>query len=248
MRLILQLFLITIATTVFTGCAIVTKQAYVPSAAAPIKQVLVVLQPEVTPVRFAIYGSKATLFGPFGVMAAISEADEKTVLLRKDLGQYGPSHDTIFSDELQASFTKIGIKTSFITAKKDTRYGFVADYKSLSIPKDTDAILDLFVAETSYGGSHPMTDPRMRPIMQVYARLVSAKTFEVLYSDHISYGYDNPLMDAQKIRAPQKYYMPDMDAVVANKARSAEGIRHAAEEVAGFIANQFSVATVKAAR
>jgi hypothetical protein len=39
-----------------------------------------------------------------------------------------------------------------------------------------------------------------------------------------------------------------MDAVIADKARSAEGIRHAVEEVAGFIANQFSVATVKASR
>ena len=248
MRHILQLLMITLAATLFTGCAIVTKQAYVPSVDAPIKQILVVLQPEVTPVRFAIYGSKATLFGPLGVMSAISEADEKTVLLRKDLGQYGPSHDMIFADELKASLTKIGIKTSFITAKKDTRHGFVPDYKSLSIPKDTDAILDLFVAETSYGGSHPMTDPQMRPIMQVYARLVSAKTFEVLYSDHISYGYDNPLMDAQKLKAPQKYYMPDMDAVIADKARSAEGIRHASDEVARFIANQFSVATVKASR
>jgi hypothetical protein len=209
---------------------------------------MVVTQNEITPLRFAIYGSKATLFGPFGVVAAISEADEKAVLLRKDLNQYGASYDITFADELKASFAKAGIQTSFMTAKKETRRGFVEDYKSLAIPKDTDAVLDLFIAEASYGGSHPMTDSQMRPIMQVYARLVSAKTFEVLYSDHISYGYDNPLMDAQKLKAPQKYYMPDMDAVIADKARSAEGIRHAAEEVARFIANQFTVTAVKASR
>jgi hypothetical protein len=84
--------------------------------------------------------------------------------------------------------------------------------------------------------------------MQVYARLVSAKTFEILYSDHISYGYDNPFMDAQKIKASEKYYMPDMDAVIADKARSAEGIRAAAAEVARFLAKQFTVTAVKASR
>jgi hypothetical protein len=248
MRRILQICLIAFITTLFTGCAIVTKQAYEPSATAPIKQVLVVTQNEITPLRFAIYGSKATLLGPFGALAALSQAEEKAELLRKDLNQYGATYDQYFVDELKASFAKAGIQTSFVSAKKETRRGFVEDYKSLAIPKDTDAVLDLFIAEASYGGTHPMTDPEMRPIMQVYARLVSAKTFEVLYSDHISYGYDNPLMDAQKIKAPQKYYMPDMDAVIADKARSAEGIRNAAAEVARFLANQFTVTAVKASR
>lgn len=248
MRWILQLFLIALTSTFFTGCAIVTKQAYVPSVNAPIKQVLVVTQNEITPLRFAIYGSKATLLGPFGVVAAISQAEEKTELLRKDLNQYGASYDEYFADELKSSFAKANIKTSFTSAKKETRRGFVEDYKSLTIPKDTDAVLDLFIAEASYGGSHPMTDPEMRPIMQVYARLVSAKTFEILYSDHISYGYDNPFMDARKIKAPQKYYMPDMEAVIADKARTTEGIRNAAAEVARFLADQFTVTTVKASR
>lgn len=248
MRWILQLFLIALTSTFFTGCAIVTKQAYVPSVNAPIQQILVVTQNEITPLRFAIYGSKATLLGPFGVVTAISEAEEKTELLRKDLNQYGASYDEYFVDELKSSFAKANIKTSFTSAKKETRRGFVEDYKSLTIPKDTDAVLDLFIAEASYGGSHPMTDPEMRPIMQVYARLVSAKTFEILYSDHISYGYDNPFMDARKIKAPQKYYMPDMEAVIADKARTTEGIRNAAAEVARFLADQFTVTTVKASR
>lgn len=248
MRWILQLFLIALTSTFFTGCAIVTKQAYVPSVNAPIKQILVVTQNDITPLRFAIYGSKATLLGPFGVVAAISQAEEKTELLRKDLNQYGASYDEYFVDELRASFAKARIKTSFMSAKKETRRGFVEDYKSLAIPKDTDAVLDLFIAEASYGGSHPMTDPEMRPIMQVYARLVSAKTFEILYSDHIAYGYDNPFMDAQKIKAPQKYYMPDMEAVIADKARTTEGIRNAAAEVARFLADQFTETTVKASR
>lgn len=248
MRRILQIFLIILTAILFTGCAIVTKQAYVPSITTPIKNVLVVTQNEITPLRFAIYGSKATLFGPFGVMAAISEAEEKTGLLRKDLNQYGASYDKHFADELKASFAKAGIQTSFTTAKKETRRGFIEDYSSLPVSKDTDAVLDLFIFEASYGGAHPMTDAEMRPIMQVYARLVSAKTFEILYSDHISYGYDNPLMDAQKIKAPSKYYMPDMEAVIADKARSAEGIRSAAAEVARFLANQFTVTAVKASR
>jgi hypothetical protein len=248
MKFILRVFLIALITTFFTGCALVTKQAYVPSVNAPIKQLLIVTQNQIIPLRFAIYGSKATLLGPFGAVAALSEAEEKTELLRKDLNQYGTSYDQYFVDELKASFVKTGIQTSFITAKKETRRGFVEDYKSLAIPKDTDAVLDLFILEASYGGEHPMTAPEMRPIMQVYARLVSAKTFEILYSDHISYGYDNPFMDAQKIKASEKYYMPDMDAVIADKARSAEGIRDAAAAVARFLAKQFTFTAVKASR
>jgi hypothetical protein len=248
LRHILQLFLIAFTTLLFTGCAIVTKQAYTPSANAPIKQVLVVTQNEITPLRFAIYGSKATLFGPFGVAAALSEAEKKAELLRKDLNQYGPSYDKHFVDELKASFAKAGIQTTFMSAKKETRRGFIDDYKSLAIPKDTDAVLDLFIVEASYGGSHPMTDPEMRPIMQVYARLVSAKTFEILYSDHISYGYNNPFMDTRNIKASQNYYMSDMDAVIADKARSAEGIRDAAAEVARLLANQFAVSADNTAR
>jgi hypothetical protein len=115
---------------------------------------------------------------------------------------------------------------------------FVDDYKSLLAKKDADAVLDVVVVEASYGGTHPLLDPNPRPILKVRTKLVSAKTFEPLYADSISFGYSNPFESAKEIKAPKQYYFNNMEALAADKKRAAEGLGVAADEVARFITGQ----------
>jgi hypothetical protein len=123
---------------------------------------------------------------------------------------------------------------------RESRFGLLEDYKSVAAQKNVDAVLDIFVFEASYGGTHPMLDPQLRPIIRLRARLVSAKTSQVLYADDIFFGYTNPFMPAKEIKSPKQFYFADTNELQSDKARAAEGMRVAATEVARFLADQLT--------
>jgi hypothetical protein len=236
-----------LAALLLAGCANFSKQAYSPSPADPIRHILIATPAEFPKVRLGMEGRPAMMLGAFGAIGAVGavlasangEGNQET--LDQALRSQGDGYQKQLLSTLDASFGAAGIRTQTVAVPRESRFGLLEDYKSLAGQKNVDAVLDIFVFEASYGGTHPILDSEDRPIIRLRARLVSTKTLQVLYADDIFFGYTNPFMSAQEIKSPKQFYFPNVEALHKDKARAAEGMRVAATEVARFLVNQLTV-------
>jgi hypothetical protein len=236
-----------LAALLLAGCANFSKQAYIPSSANPIKQVLIVTPPEFPKVVLGIAGSPGAMFGAVGAAVALANSNAKQETLDQALNSQGDGYQKQLMSALNASFGAAGIGTRTVAVPRESRFGLLEDYKALAAQQNVDAVLDIFVFEASYGGVNPVGDAQLRPIIRLRARLVSAKTLQVLYADDIFFGYTNPFMSAQEIKSPKQFYFADMKALESDKARAAEGMRVASTEVARFLVNKLTALENKAA-
>lgn len=236
-----------LAALLLAGCANFSKQAYSPSPADPIRQILIATPMEFPKVGLGIAGSPGMMFGAIGAVIASANASANQETLDQVLNSQGDGYQKQLLSTLDASFGAAGIRTQTVAVPRESRFGLLEDYKSLAGQKNVDAVLDIFVFEASYGGTHPILDAENRPIIRLRARLVSAKTLQVLYADDIFFGFTNPFMSAQEIKSPKQFYFPNVEAMDKDKARAAEGMRVAATEVARFLVNQLTALQEKTA-
>ncbi len=235
-----QLLLISLAAVLLGGCAGVAQQSYAPSK-APLKRVLIATPAAFPTVTEGVAGNAGLMFGPVGAVAATYDVKELSAKLEQAITSQGVHYEVDLLDKIRANFAAAGIATEVVAVKeREPRSQLVQDYKALAARGNgADAILDIAVLEAAYGAVHPMLDPEFRPILRLRARLVSARTLETLYANDIFFGYSNPFMSAQEIKAPKKYYFRNLDAVLDDKPKAAEGMHVAATEVAQFLTDQF---------
>jgi hypothetical protein len=244
---LIRFFPVLLAAALLAGCAGFTKQAYTPSA-EPIKQVLIVTPVEFPKVGLGLAGSPGLMFGALGAGIAAANAQSQGETLDQALSNQGGGYQKQLLASLESAFSAAGVRSQAMPAvPRDGRTGLMEDYKTVAGQRNVDAILDIFVLEASFGGTHPIFDPEKRPILRLRARLVSAKTMQVLYADDIFFGYTNPFMEAKEIKSPKKYYFADVEAINNDRPRAAEGMRVAATEVARFLVNQLTGAPDKTA-
>lgn len=237
---LIRLLTIAIAAVLLGGCFTVSKVAYQPSSVAPIKEILLVVPDPFPAVRVGIGGNMGLMFGGVGAGIAGATAAGQAETIDQAISGQGVGYQQQLVEQLTASLAAAGIHVQTVAAARAAKRGaFVEDYQPLLARAKADAVLDISVLEASYGGTHPLLDPDLRPILRVRARLVSARTLDTLYADDISYGYTNTFVNAKEIKAPKEYYYPNLQAVIADKAKAAEGLRLAATEVARFLARQF---------
>ena len=224
------------------GCAGFATQAYTPSQSDPIKEVLITIPAEFPKVRIGVAGNAGLMFGAVGGLAAGAFAQTEGERLDQMLNSQGGGYQKQLVSQLESFLAAKGIRTQTLAvARGSSRTGLVEDYKSLTLPKNADAILDIFVWEAGYGGTHPILDPENRPIIRLRAQLVSAKTLQVLYADDIFFGFTNPFMQAKEIKSPKQYYFPTVQALHEDKTRAVEGLQVAATEVARFLVNEITM-------
>lgn len=230
-----------------SACASVTPQAYNPATAAPLKKVVIATQAQPPKVTAGLGGNAGLMFGGIGTAIAAAGAAEQGKTLDQLITAEGLNYQQRLQDKIVAAFKAAGVQATVVPVNRAGLNDFVADYKTLLTGTDADAVLDVVVLEASFGGTHPMFDPEPRPILRVRTQLVSAKTWQPLYADTISYGYSNPLISAREIKAPKQYYFPNFDAIGTDKKRAAEGLGDAADQVARYITDQLVPANAKAA-
>lgn len=226
-------------TALLTGCAGVSQQAYTRSTAQPLKKVILVTQTEPPKIGVGIGGSIGLMFGGIGAGIAAANAGAQAKTLDQLLTSEGLNYHQRLQDKIVTSLNRAGVQTELIAVSRPRIIDFVEDYKPLLSKYQADAILDLIVVEASYGGTHPLLDPKPRPILKARAKLVSAKDFSLLYGDAISYGYSNPFESAKELKAPKEYYFDSIEQVGAEKKRAADGLAVAVDEVAHYLTQQF---------
>lgn len=240
MTRLIRLLPAVMAALLLSACAGFTPQAYTPSPAAPIKHIVIATPVEFPKVGLGIAGSPGVMFGGIGAALALANSGSNQETLDQALNSQGIGYQKQLLSTLESSFSAAGIRTETVAVPRESRFGLLEDYKSLAAQKNADAVLDIFVFEASYGGTHPIFDADKRPIIRLRARLVSVKTLQVLYADDIFFGYTNPFMKAKEIKSPQQFYFPDVETLSKDKARAAEGMRVAATEVARFLVKQLT--------
>lgn len=225
--------------TLFTGCAGVSQQAYSHNPAQPLKKVILVTQAEPPRISVGIGGSIGLMFGGVGAAIAAVNAGEQGKTLDQLLTAEGLNYHQRLQNKIAASLNQAGVQTEMVAVSRPRIIDFVDDYKPLLGKYQADAILDLIVVEASYGGTHPLLDPKPRPILKAKAKLLAAHDLSLLYGDAISYGYSNPFESAKEIKAAKEYYFDSIEQVGAEKKRAADGLALAADEVARYLTQQF---------
>lgn len=222
------------------GCAGVKQQGFNQASAPQIKRILIVTNTQPPPVTVGVGGSIGLMFGGVGAGLAAAGAQGEGKTLNQLIASEGLNYHKRLQDQIISSFQSVGIQAETISVQRKRGIDFVEDYKTVQGQNNVDAILDLIVLEASYGGTHPLLDPKPRPILKVKTQLVSAKTSEQLYGEAVSFGYSNPFESATELKAPSKFYFSSMEAVGEDKKKAAEGLALAVDEVARHIVKQFA--------
>jgi len=214
---------------VLTGCMTVPHQDYNKSANAQVKKIGVVTVPNPEEYSVAIVHHPGYNFGLVGSLVAAADTSDKTkTFTQQQVGKYialGPE----LAGALQQALRGSGFEVIEVPTSPAARSDFLKDYP----PAQCDAYLDATVMTAGYWAEYPST-PYL-PSMHVPVRLVDAHTKKVLYVAHI-FNSDGPLPDGAVQMTPDPAYsFADFNALKAAPDRAAQGMKEAAQQVAGRI-------------
>lgn len=218
------------------GCATVNQQAYTAVASSPIRKVVVVIQDNAPPVGVGLGGNPGLMFGAIGAAIAGANAGAGKTMDQLIKGE-GTDYQRRLREKLSGGLEAAGMRTVWVAVPRPRGIDFLRDYQSVATEHGADAVLDLVVLEASFGGTHPIFDPKPRPILRANTKLVTGKG-EQLYAEVISFGYTNPFMSATELKSPKEFYFESIDAVRSDAARAARGMERAVDDVARHITNQ----------
>jgi len=221
-----------LAVLAVTGCASFPQQPYNRVAHAKVQTIAIVSPalPEKPSAWMAVHPGQS--FGLIGGLIAAGDTASKTNALADALNKQGFDHHAAFVAALSASLVEAGYKVTLLDAQRPNTE-FLAAYPDLG---GADAILDTYSGSVGYmsaGASTPY-----RPTAWVAARMVTAGESRTVFADQIFVNaFGNP-RDAITLEAPSGYAFASFDNLVADPARTADGLSLALKTVAAEIARQ----------
>jgi hypothetical protein len=180
----------------------------------------------------------ALRFGLIGGLVHLSEMESKTKeAYNSSKSNYAELMHITLMDDLE----KAGYTAADIAMKRQNTKAFIENYAGLPGPA-VDAVLDVVIVE---GGYTNVTYPKnggaqfggFRPYFRIIAKLVTAGSSNILYSETFMYGHHNRYITATNIDAPPEYFFNDVDAMKADQRKVKNGLESAVKEVAAKIAD-----------
>lgn len=184
-------------------------------------------------------GAGSVALGVWGSMAELSDVGSDSHL-------YGNFDFAELTEKrLKEQLAVEGYKTEVIdvTRPEGQEATLLKDYSTLNVD-GIDAYLDIVPLAVGYKGenSFTMAIPDLGPHVTVVARLVSAETQEVMYSETISYGYQKLIGATWIDHASDKDY-DNVDDLKANMSEATQELESAVLVVADTIANRLDRST-----
>ncbi len=142
----------------------------------------------------------------------------------------------LMSAKIKEEFLKKGIEVSYLE-NQNTK--FSADEKSVDyslIETDVDAILHVWFDVTGYAS--PLHSTEYEPWIQVGAKLVDARSKQVLYYRIFKSGYGKSHKDIYDVGYNKKYRFGSFDLLMRNADEAIEGILNSHRMTATKIAEQ----------
>ena len=226
---------------VLAGCAGVSKQAFRAPQNHTIKNIAVMNVPQVSQYVAADFANPMLAFGAIGGAIVGAGIADKTTIMNKQLADDGFDFGKEMEGALLKQLADGGFAAEPVATSRKVAQGsmrLLDDYAAVKA-STADAYLDVAPLSVGYGTFHPIFEPDWRPYIQLQVRLVSAKDKEVLYSDQITYGYNNPLLSDRVILPPKEAYYGNFDGLMSAKQQVTQNLRVAVSAVAQHIVSQF---------
>lgn len=174
----------------------------------------------------------ASNFGLIGGLIEQGVVDKKSKEFTKSADSMGYSLNTELTNDLVTDLSAEGYKVNTVKAVRMPD-AFLNQYPKAN---GDDAFLDVVVHQHEAGYRASGDSTKYYPYLFVTARLVSASSHKVLYSEQIIYNPINPPDNARTISPDQKYGYTDFDHLMADPKQSVAGLKEAVAEVAQAVA------------
>jgi hypothetical protein len=219
------------------GCTGASSQQFNPQGES-IKSIALIEVPDPGLYQVTDWGGAGSMLGALG--GAATQADAKTMSATLTKAVAEANFD--YAREMQAALTerlkRAGFSVAPVRAQRAAPDKLLSDYGNLPAG-GADALLDMDARVVGYS-SYSIQDRDFRPHIHVDVRLVSAKTKAVLYSEQILFGYSNPYMSATQLPSDRQYYFKDFNALMADRAKSLEGLRRGTQSIAEHVAKRLT--------
>ena len=237
MRVPLKLCLASILTWTLAACGALPTQNFEHSTRATIKRVNIVPigTPEHTQVR--IMNPIGAGFGVVGNLVEARRAAWASQAMENTLAAAHFDFRASLSNAVTQAVSKVGFTITPLagTRPEKEHARFLSAYPQL---KHVDAYLDVYV--TYVGFEAPQSSTAFRPRLELSARLVSAKSHQILFQDRIIYGcVENTDEEAVLVRADDNLSFKDRGALQVDPTRTARALQSAIDATAWELAKQF---------
>jgi hypothetical protein len=226
------LFIMFLAVALLTGCASVKRQAFNAAAATHVKTVVVTQVPNQDEYYVNILGHPGMSFGLIGGLVAAADMQAKTTQLTKAVNPAETRLQERFGEKLAERLKAAGYDTQFLVLPKNAR-----ENEALALTRQKPAGDAALIVEVSggYWAAGPTTDYFPRVVAHVKA--VETKSDKVLYEDTITYGYATPQADTVHLASDAAYRFKNIDALVADPAKTRQGLYAGLDAMAQQIVN-----------
>jgi len=214
-----------------SGCAQVPRQAFNAAASSHIKTVVVAHNENHSEYPAQVLGHPGLSFGLVGALVAAADTQSKTTKLTAAIDPKETRLQERFAERLAERLKDAGYQVTRVTLPKD-----VKDEQAIAFAKQSGAS-DAVLVVNLYGGywaAGPSTD--YFPRVAATVKKVEAQTSKTLYEDSVSYGYVLPQAQSVHLASDASYRFPTIDALVADPAKTREGLYVGVDAVATQIA------------
>lgn len=223
--------LLVAASALLAGCAQVPRQAFNAQAAKSIHKVVLARSQNQTQYDTNILGHPGMSFGLIGGLIAAADMQAKSVKLTTAIDPKETRVQERLADKLKARLEQAGYEPSVLVLPAGT-----TPDQALALgkkePADAVLLVDLYAG---YWAAGPSTDYFPRMLAKVKA--MDVHTQKVLYEDSISYGYAMPQMQTVHLASDPAYRFASVDALVADPAKTREGLYAGVDALAEQIAS-----------
>lgn len=214
------------------GCAQVPRQAFNAEGAAHVKKVVLVHHENQKDYEAAVLGHPGMSFGLIGGLIAAADIQVKSAKLTKAIVPEETRVQERFAEKLKASLARAGYEPHVVMVPKGrTPEEALGQAKGRA---EGDALVHVDVI-AGYWAAGPSTDYFPRLLAKVKA--VDARTDKVLYEDTITYGYTTPQVQTVHLASDPAYRFGTIDALVADPAKTREGLYMGIDAIATQIAS-----------
>ena len=215
------------AALLLVGCAGQPQIPYDRAAKAKVKKIGIVT-PAFPEPSVVLLNSVGSSFGLIGALADAGMQSNRDAKLKTLLEQQKFSAPDYFVERVSQGLRAAGYTVAMVPMKRDGG-SFAEKYPT---EWGVDAYLDLVTVSYGYMANGTGSDTPYRPRLAVQARLVSAKDAAVLMQDRVVYNAPVAVNDAVTIQPDPALQFKDFDALAANPAVAAKGLRVATEQSA----------------
>lgn len=210
-----------------SGCATVQKQAYNKETAAGIKSISIISDDKAEEYQAVMVAHPAASFGLIGGLIAATDMQTKSKKLTDSLDPKSTQLRERFAEKLTEALTKGGYEPAYLKVSEDVSDQAIATKLHSKVSSNAILLLNMHARYIAAG-----TGSDYLPYVVVEVKAIDNASGNMLYQDTISYGYTFANAKTVHLSSAAAYHFKDMDMLVADPAKTREGLYEGVDAIA----------------